>query len=112
MDAAIQTLLSWQFLMFCLAIAAMTFVFRKFIEYFIHKYMKNCHKFWSEVALPTIPVLLGGLIGFFVKEYPFPSDIQTASGRVFFGLVAGMFSGLVYRLAKSYLNKMSASTNK
>lgn len=108
MDSAIQILLSWQFLMLCLGIAAVTFVFRKIFEYFIFKYFAKIKTFWSEVLLPILPVITGGLVAEFAKQYPYPEDIQSDSGKVFFGLIAGMFSGIVYRIAKSYISKIGS----
>jgi len=35
MDALLSIFLSWQFIIFCLGLAGMGFVFRKLIEYFI-----------------------------------------------------------------------------
>ncbi len=110
MDSAIQILLSWQFLILCLGIAAVTFVFRKVFEFFVFKYVKVIQKFWSEVIVPILPVVIGGLVAGFVKQYPYPEDISSGSGRMFFGLIAGMFSGLVYRIAKSYLSKIGSQT--
>lgn len=104
MDTALQTLLSWQFIMLCLGIAAMTFVCRK-IAYFVINYynLNKLELVWSELILPILPVVLGGLVSGLISKYPFPEAISTLSGRVFFGLVAGMFSGIVYRFAKSVL---------
>lgn len=110
MDSAIQILLSWQFLMLCLGIAAITFVFRKIFEYVIFKYFSKIKNAWSEVIVPILPVIIGGLIAEFAKQYPYPDDIQSDSGKVFFGLIAGMFSGLVYRIAKSYISKIGSKT--
>lgn len=105
MESVIQILLSWQFLMLCLGIAAVTFVFRKIFEYFIFKHFVKIKKLWSEVILPILPVVTGGFISEFAKQYPYPEDIQSDIGKVFFGIIAGMFSGLVYRIAKSYISK-------
>lgn len=110
MDSAIQILLSWQFLILCLGVASVTFVFRKLFDFLILKYFKNGQKFWSEVAVPILPVVVGGCIAKFVEQYPYPEDINTQSGKMFFGLIAGMFSGLVYRVAKSYLSKIGSQS--
>lgn len=107
MDNVFQALLSWQFLLFCLCIAAVTFVVRKIIEFFVLDNPKmpgtRTSKFWTDLVLPIFPVVFGCLIGFFATKYPFPQDLHSASGRISFGLVAGLFSGLIYRVAKSFL---------
>lgn len=114
MDTILQTFFSWQFLMLCLGIAAITSFIRRYIDFAIKlrdskrapeaaKTQSMLSYFWQEVVLPTFPVALGGIITAYVSKYPFPEDIKTLSGRVFFGMVAGMLSTLVYRVAKSVL---------
>lgn len=106
MDTIFQTLLSWQFLMFCLGIAGLVFVIRRAVEYFLK--VKNITKYnylWETLILPIMPLGLGSLLGWVAKAYPYPGAITSASGRVFFGLVAGMLSGLVYRVLKGLLVK-------
>jgi hypothetical protein len=104
MDTALQTLLSWQFVMLCLGIAAITFVIRK-IGYFVINYynLKKIELVWGELIVPISPVVLGAMVTSVISKYPFPESVSTLSGRVFFGLVAGMFSGLVYRIVKAML---------
>jgi hypothetical protein len=104
MDTALQTLLSWQFVMLCLGIAAITFVVRK-IGYFLINYysLKKLELVWGELIMPILPVVLGGSVAGLISKYPFPEVVSTLSGRVFFGLVAGMLSGLVYRVTKSMI---------
>ena len=105
MDKIFDTLLTWQFLMFCLGVAAITSVIRNTTDYLFNNNSK-LRKFkpaWEELLLPVIPILLGSLIGWLAVKYPYPGDIDSSSGRVFFGMVAGLFSGLVYRLLKSLL---------
>jgi hypothetical protein len=101
MDQMLSNLFSLQFLIFCLGLAAVIFVVRKFVEFFV-KTVKVL-KLWHELILPVFPVVLGGLTGLFAQMYPYPEGIGSASGRVLFGLVAGLLSGLVYRVVKSLL---------
>lgn len=101
MDQMLSTLFSLQFLLFCLGLAAVIFVVRRFVEYFVKT--KSFLKLWHELILPVFPVMLGGLTGLLAKMYPYPEGIESASGRVLFGLVAGLLSGLVYRVIKSLL---------
>lgn len=97
----LSTLFSLQFLLFCLGLAAVIFVVRRFVEYFVKA--KSVIKLWHELILPVFPVLLGGVTGLLAKMYPYPEGIVSVSGRVLFGLVAGLLSGLVYRVIKSLL---------
>lgn len=115
MDNVLQALLSWQFVFFALAIAAMTFVVRKVIEFAIDSPSiptGNANKegrFWREVVLPISPVLIGAGAGFLVKMYPFPEGIESASARIMFGMVAGLLSGLLFRIIKGVLaSKLAA----
>ena len=111
MDMVLQTLLSWQFIMFCLGIAAMTFIIRKLIDFLVTKFkFKKFNSFWSEVLLPILPVVLGSIVSAMAVKYPFPEGISALSSRVFFGMVAGLFSGLVYRIAKSSLSSQIKRT--
>jgi hypothetical protein len=116
MDNVLQALLSWQFIFFALAIAAMTFVLRKVVEFAIDSphiptgTMTKENRFWTELILPISPVLMGAAIGFFATMYPFPDGIASASARIAFGMVAGLLSGLLYRVIKGVLvSKLSNS---
>jgi hypothetical protein len=112
MDTALQTLLSWQFLLFSLAIAAVTWVMRKVSEYLMANYafFNKESKLWRDLLLPISPIFLGVFAGLFAQGYPYPHEITSASGRMAFGLVAGMFSGLAYRLLNSFvLSKINSS---
>lgn len=104
MDKIFDTLLTWQFLMFCLGIAAITSVTKTFSDFvFKNKKLKKIQPVWNELVLPIYPIILGSALGHFLSKYPYPGDISTMSGRIFFGMVAGMLSGVVYRLLKSLL---------
>ena len=105
MDTVFQALLSWQLLMACLAIASVTFVVRKVAEYCMETYLsfKKESRLWTDLILPIFPVVFGSLVALFAKGLPFPDGITTGSARFACGLVAGLLSGLVYRVIKSFL---------
>lgn len=107
MDTGLEALLSWQFLLFCLGIAAITFVIRKIFEFAVLDNPKmpgnKASRLWTELLLPVGPVFTGAIIAFFAKQYPYPSGIVSASGRILFGLVAGLLSGLIYRVIRGML---------
>ena len=103
MDTALQALLSWQFILFCLALTSVTYVVRLVVDYILNSYKidaKSCH-LWVELILPILPLTLGCLGALLAKKYPYPVEIISASGRVAFGLCAGLLSGLVWRVVKS-----------
>lgn len=115
MDNVLQALLSWQFVFFALAIAAMTFVVKKVVEFAIDSpniptgNATKESRFWREVVLPISPVLIGAVAGFFAKMYPFPEGIESVSARITFGMVAGLLSGLLFRIIKGALASKLAS---
>lgn len=59
MENALQALLSWQFVLFCLGIFAVTFVIRKIAEYVLDNPkvpMSKASKIWTELLLPIAPL--------------------------------------------------------
>lgn len=107
MDQALSQLFSLPFVFLCIAIAGVTEVLRRIGEYFLDKPsvpMEKTSKFWQGLMLPLAPVANGVIFGFFVKTYPYPETWHEGGARVVFGLVAGLMSGLVYRVAKAMLD--------
>lgn len=105
MDTIFQALFSWQFLLFCLAIAAVLFVIRRIFEYLMdtRKIDAKNSKFWKDLILPILPVIIGPTAAYIAHQYPYPGGLSSSAARVAFGLVAGLLSGLVYRVLKSML---------
>lgn len=105
MDPILQTLFSWQFVIFSMAIAAIMFVLRTITEYI----MSNCSatakesKLWNDLLLPILPVLIGPTAAVLIKKFPYPDGLTTSSSRLIFGLVAGLLSTLLYRVFKALL---------
>lgn len=111
MDNALNALLSWQFILFCLGLTGLTYILRTIVDYcfsLANKIAKDNH-LWSNLVLPLLPVFLGAITAFIAKAYPYPLDISSASGRIFFGLCAGLLSGLVWRWIKSAIGNKLAS---
>jgi hypothetical protein len=115
MDSVFLAIFSWQFLLFCLGIAGVTFVIRKLVEYFVLDNPKmpgnKASKLWRELLLPIGPVVGGALLGLVAAKYPYPEGINSISGRVIFGLVAGLLSGLVYRVMTGMLKKTTEAAS-
>lgn len=114
MDSILETLLSWQFIVFGLAVAAVLFIFRKLFEYILDIYLKldkqsKVYKLWSELFLPILPMLLGATGSLLITSFPYPNDLTSAGGRFVFGLVAGLMSGLFYRIIKAMVSSKLAS---
>lgn len=112
----LSVFLTWQFLIFCLGLSAITFVVRKVVEYFMSNFSilsgKKLFILWRSVLLPIGPVVNGAIAGFLADGFPYPELLGASSyGRFSFGLVAGLFSGLVYRVVTGLLkSKLSQST--
>jgi hypothetical protein len=114
MDTILQTLLSWQFLIFGTAVAAVMFVLRKTIEYAMANWtpLAKESKLWNELLLPILPVIIGCSGALLFKTYPYPDGLTTNGGRFIFGLVAGLLSTLIYRVTKAMINqKISGVTS-
>jgi hypothetical protein len=101
MNDSIAAVFSWNLLLFALGVFVMTWVIRTVVEYFIPKAVDA--KLWQKLVLPLLPVVLGTAIGFFAKMYPYPDGLTTLVARLMFGGVGGMFSGLVFQIAKGML---------
>jgi hypothetical protein len=106
MENALQALLSWQFVLFCVSVAACTHVIRIVVDFILRS--KNIEPknnlFWTDLVLPILPVILGSAGAVLAKQYPYPLDIGSGSGRFAFGLCAGLLSGLVWRVVKSMIH--------
>ena len=107
MDTIIlNNILNWQLILFCLAISATTYVVRIIVNFILLKYNivpKDCH-LWENLALPILPVFIGSIGALLVKQYPYPIEISSYSGRFIFGLAAGLLSGFIWRIIKAGIN--------
>lgn len=111
MDPILSVLLSWQFILFGLAIAAIMYVVRIVVEYFIQlaKGDPKTSKLWNNLFLPILPVVIGSVFALKIKTFPYPEGLVTAGDRFIFGLVAGLLSTLLYRVVKSMISKKLGS---
>ena len=93
---------------FCLFISLIVYYTRKFIEFYPPILAnKKINNFWTELFLPTFPIIIGILIGAFVISYPYPTPfVDGQAGRIFFGASCGFISGWVYRIVKNYFFKL------
>lgn len=95
MDPILSILLSWQLVIFGLAIYAIVFVVRTLVEY---KLPSTYEKFWEDVFLPIFPVVIGAVGAYFIKAFPYPDGLTTTVSRVIFGLGVGLLSTTLYRV--------------
>lgn len=105
MDGILQLLFSWQFIFFALAVAAVMYVIRLFVEYFLNlsKVDIKKSKLWNDLIMPILPVLIGAFGSVFLKAFPYPDGLTTKGDRIVFGLVAGLLSTVIYRVVKALL---------
>lgn len=113
---SIEMLLSWQFIVFGLAIAAVIFVIRTGVDFCVKNFKLSQFKInlWHDLLLPVFPVFIGAVAAYLMKTFPYPEQLNSsgAGGRVLFGVVAGLFSGLIYRVVKSLISqKIKSSKN-
>lgn len=118
MDPILQVLLSWQFMLFGLAVAMVVYVLRLIVEYIASslKFDLSKSKFWNDLLLPIIPIALGLVGAWVLTTFPYPGFTPNAQGvvargdRLIFGLVSGGFSTVMYRVIKALLYQKLVDT--
>jgi hypothetical protein len=98
--------LTSNFLFFSLGVMAFIFVVRTALEYFFPK-LKTL-TIWNNLVLPTAPVLIGGIMAFFLKAYPYSTGTLALTSpwdHILFGAIAGLLSGLIFRVIKGLLGQ-------
>lgn len=107
MDPILQTLLSWQFILFSLSIVAVVLVIKTVVEYMMSVYAAAAKesKLWNKLILPILPIVWGGLLGLILRKFPYPDALIHAGDRVVFGLVAGLLSTFIYSVVKGLLGQ-------
>lgn len=109
---SILSLCSWQLILFSLGISAVIYIFRTMIEYILSRWKSADSKLWNDLVLPIMPAIMGCISAAILDTYPYPENVSTMDARIVFGLVAGFFSGLVYRIVKKMIiqQQLSSST--
>lgn len=118
MDSALDQLLNFGTLILAVSIVIATFFIRRTVETAWPTLRKQADenapsvtysswaaRWYQQVILYAIPVVLGGLIGLIDVPYFFPETVQTPGGRLFFGGVVGWFSSALYKVAKRALSQ-------
>jgi hypothetical protein len=97
-----------EFLVLCLLIAVIVIGVRKTIEFITRlisdKYIRfksfinsvSFNYFYSEMLIPAMPLIVGGIFTKLVTSYPYPENFKMAGGRIGLGIIAGLFSAFVY----------------
>jgi hypothetical protein len=105
LDVGALTANWWQTILFCLGIYTVVYLLRISVEWKWPS-VKAPNSYWLEVALPTIPVVLGVCVALAFKSYPYPAQVQSGIARAFYGGVCGFFSAWVYRVGKAVVKKL------
>ena len=114
MEQALLGLFSIPFFAYSLVVAISILMIRSVTETFLKKLKSILPEkieevlidFWNEWILRGLPIFIGGILAYFVSQYPFPDPFSNSvSGKVFFGIIAGLFSSKVYCFTKFYARK-------
>lgn len=118
MDTALSNFWGWHTLVFGLACYILTQFTRRVVETrwpHLRKgadensiqatYSTEMSRWWNQVILYALPVLYGAACAVLAFKYPFPEGMQSFSGRLFFGIVIGFFSGFLFKFVKRALAK-------
>jgi hypothetical protein len=115
MEGILASFFSVETVVFCIVIWLAVLVTRRVVQAAAKKIAKifpdKWEPWWIEAwrhwMLPALPLVAGALMAFGIPAYPFPEVFAaSATGRIFFGLVAGGASGYAYRFFKLYLKKL------
>ncbi len=102
LDKGFEVFANWQTVVFALGIYLMTYVSRTIIEYFWKGWKLN--KLYTDLVLHLFPIVMGGLVGLLSKKFPWPMPItDSASARIFYGAILGMFCGVIYGRVRAWM---------
>jgi hypothetical protein len=113
MDEAISQLLNVGTAIFAVSIVVVTFFIRRGIETAWPSLRKKADenspsvtystaaaRWYQQVFLYAIPVLVGLGLGLLDVPFLVPEDLRTLGGRIFYGMVSGWFSSATYKVIK------------
>ena len=81
-------------ILLALGIFVLTYVVRAVVQYFWKNW--RISRFYNEFVLHLLPIVMGGIVSI-SKTYPWPDIVAKSwSGRLFYGMVLGMFCGFIY----------------
>lgn len=101
LDTGFEVFANWQTVVFCLGIYILTYVVRAIVQHFWKSWKSN--KLYTELILHIFPIIVGGGIALAGKKFPWPMPIaESASARIMYGAILGMFCGLVYNRVRAW----------
>jgi hypothetical protein len=114
MEQTFLSIFTTSVVVFSFIIAIIVLILRKTVESIIKKLsfvipdkLENHIIFiWRECILRGLPLLLGGLLAYLLKDYPFPEEfVSSDSARTFVGIIAGLASSKIYGFVKKALDQ-------
>jgi hypothetical protein len=99
----ITSFISLPVIIFSLACYIVVLSIKKTVDTFWINNRRN--KVWSDLILPGLPWIIGGVAALLFRQYPYPVGIVAPSARFAFGAVCGFLSSYVYRLVRAFLPK-------
>lgn len=109
MNEFLSIFITWQFLVLCIGIAAITFVLRTIIEFAVldnpHMPGSRASSFWRDVVLVILPIILGMIFAVVGKSFPYPEVLSESYSKFLFSASAGLLSPTLYRVIRALLWK-------
>lgn len=107
LDKGFEIFANWQTIVFALGIYLITYVSRTVIEHLWKGWKQN--RFYTELFLHLSPIITGGVVALFAKKFPWPMPISdSASARIFYGAILGMFCGVIYGRVRAWIGGNTA----
>ncbi len=91
----------WPGLLFAFGCFVITWVIRRVVQGIVPKMKVNYY--WNEVALPTLPVVIGGSVALVFVQYPYPMENPAWYARLLLGIVAGFTSSWAVKIVKAFI---------
>ena len=102
LDKGFEVFANWQTILFSIGVFMVTYVTRIIVEYAWKNWKQS--KLYNELILHLFPIVVGGLIALAAKKFPWPMPIvDSASARIFYGAVLGMFCGAIYGRVRAWI---------
>lgn len=104
MDKAYEIFASWQTLVLGLTIYVLALSARRVVE--TGWVGAKTNKWWNEVLLPALPIVLGVLIAVLARKFPWPEPIlksESFSAKAGYGIAVGLICGWLYARVRGFL---------
>lgn len=102
-DSALSGFAALPYFVLCVGIYLLAFALRRVVETLVPRAASN--RFWTELALPVLPLLIGAGVCLALKSFPYPAGLTAWGWRALVGICCGGFSGFLYRIAKAFFTK-------